>query len=97
MEDLKAAEALLKDNDPCDFHTDIEKRTDFLSNREFRMNLYAVKAMMARVYCYSGQNDLAVQYAQEVIDANKYFTLYKSQTASNYNSIRYGEQISVSL
>ena len=79
MEDLKAAEALLKDNDPCDFHTDIEKRTDFLSNREFRMNLYAVKAMMARVYCYSGQNDLAVQYAQEVIDANKYFTLYKSQ------------------
>lgn len=93
LEDLKAAEALLKDNDPCDFHTAIDQRTDFLSNREFRMNLYAVKAMMARVYCYSGQNDLAVQYAQEVIDANKYFTLYKSQTASNYNSIRYGEQI----
>lgn len=93
LEDLKAAEALLKDNDPCDFHTDMDKRTDFLSNREFRMNLYAVKAMMARVYCYSGQNDLAVQYAQEVINANKYFTLYKSQTASNYNSIRYGEQI----
>ena len=93
LEDLKAAEALLKDNDPCDLHTAIDQRTDFLSNREFRMNLYAVKAMMARVYCYSGQNDLAVQYAQEVINANKYFTVYKSQTASNYNSIRYGEQI----
>ena len=57
------------------------------------MNLYAVKAMLARVYCYAGQKDLAVQYAQQVIDANKYFTLYKSQTPSNYNSIRYGEMI----
>ena len=26
----------------------------FLVNREFRMNLYAVKAMLARVYCYKG-------------------------------------------
>ena len=91
--DLKDAEALLKDNDPCDFRTDYESRTEFLSNREFRMNLYAVKAMLARVYCYAGQKDLAVQYAQEVIDAKNIFTLYKSQTASNYNSIRYNEQI----
>ena len=93
LEDLKTAEALLQENDPCDFHTSEEVRTEFLSNRELRMNLYAVKAMLARVYCYSGQKELAVKYAQEVIDANKYFTLYKSQTASNYNSIRYGEQI----
>lgn len=93
LADLKAAEALLAEHDPCDFHTDGESRTEFLSNREFRMNLYAVKAMLARVYCYSGQKDLAVQYAQQVIDANKYFTLYKSQTPSNYNSVRFGEQI----
>ena len=93
FEDLKAAEAILAEHDPCDFQTGEENRTEFLSNREFRMNIYAVKAMLARVYCYAGQKDLAIQYAQQVIDANKFFTLYKSQTQSNYNSIRYGEMI----
>ena len=93
LEDLKAAEAILAEHDPCDFQTGEENRTEFLSNREFRMNIYAVKAMLARVYCYAGQKELAIQYAQQVIDANKFFTLYKSQTPSNYNSIRYGEMI----
>ena len=37
-----------------DFFTDENDRTAFLSNREFRMNVYAVKAMLARVYCYAG-------------------------------------------
>ena len=61
-----------------------------------RMNLYSVKAMLARVYCYKGDAEskaLAVEYAKQVIAASEYFTLYKSQTASSYNSIRYAEQI----
>lgn len=52
--------------------------------------------MLARVYCYKGDAEskgLATEYAKEVIAASKYFALYKSQTASNYNSIRYAEQI----
>lgn len=52
--------------------------------------------MLARVYCYKGDAEskgLATEYAKQVIAASKYFTLYKSQTASNYNSIRYAEQI----
>lgn len=93
VDDLKAAEQLLEAHDTRDFFTDENDRTAFLSNREFRMNVYAVKAMLARVYCYAGEKALAVQKAQEVIDASKIFSLYKSQTASNYNSIRYGEQI----
>ena len=101
LKDLNDAEKLLKESDPLDFFTDqtdedfIDKN-HFLVNREFRMNLYAVKAMLARVYCYKGDAEskgLATEYAKEVIAASKYFALYKSQTASNYNSIRYAEQI----
>src|SRR3712207_9400927 len=59
LKDLKEAETLLVNSDPCDFFTDhdangYEQKTHFLVNREFRMNLYAVKAMLARVYCYKG-------------------------------------------
>ncbi|MBR8707536.1 RagB/SusD family nutrient uptake outer membrane protein [Bacteroides pyogenes] len=101
LKDLKEAETLLVNSDPCDFFTDhdangYEQKNHFLVNREFRMNLYAVKAMLARVYCYKGDGEskeLAVKYAREVINASNYFTLYTSQTASNYNSIRYEEQI----
>ena len=101
LKDLNDAEKLLKENDPLDFFTDrtdedFTEKNHFLVNREFRMNLYAVKAMLARVYCYKGDaesKELATEYAKQVIAASKYFTLYKSQTASNYNSIRYAEQI----
>ena len=101
LKDLNDAEKLLKENDPLDIFTDrtdedFTEKNHFLVNREFRMNLYAVKAMLARVYCYKGDAEskgLATEYAKQVIAASKYFTLYKSQTASNYNSIRYAEQI----
>lgn len=93
LEDLKVAEKLLEEKDSRDFFTPEDQRTAFLSNREFRMNVYAVKAMMARVYCYAGQKENAVTKAREVIAASDAFKLYKTQTLSNYNSIRYGEQI----
>ena len=56
LKDLNEAEKLLKENDPCDFFTDHENeaykdKNHFLVNREFRMNLYAVKAMLSRAYC----------------------------------------------
>lgn len=80
LKDLNDAEKLLKESDPLDFFTDqtdedfIDKN-HFLVNREFRMNLYAVKAMLARVYCYKGDAEskgLATEYAKEVIAASKY-------------------------
>lgn len=101
LKDLVEAEKLLKESDPCDFFTsregtDYKEKNHFLVNREFRMNLYAVKAMLARVYCYKGDTEsrrLAVEYANEVIEASNYFKLYESQSAGSYNSIRYAEQI----
>ena len=103
LTDLTEAHGILSESDPCDFFTnrdpytsDIDGKDMYLVDRQFRMNLYAVKAMLARVYCYKGDAEsraLAVQYAQEVIDATDYFMLYTQQENSNYNSIRYREQI----
>lgn len=39
-----------------------------LEKRQFRMNYHAVNALLARVYCYKGDADLAVEAAQRVID-----------------------------
>lgn len=85
LADLQAAQDLLKEHDPLDFFTDREfdnvlGKDMFLLDRQFRMNLFAVKAMMARVYCYKGDVEsrkLAAQYAKEVIGATDYFSLYK--------------------
>ena len=64
--DLLQADSLLR-NDPCnwDIHAnDIE----FLNYRQFRMNRWAVRALMARFYLYANQPDLARQYAKDVIE-----------------------------
>ena len=64
--DLLQADSLLR-NDPCnwDIHAnDIE----FLNYRQFRMNKWAVRALMARFYLYANQPDLARQYAEDVIE-----------------------------
>lgn len=101
LNDLLDAQEALKDSDPLDFFTDrspeggLEKKDMFLLDRQFRMNLYAVKAMLARVYCYKGDAEsrrLALQYANEVINA-PYFSLYNRQSNTDYNSIRYAEQV----
>ena len=97
--DLTEAEKLLMETEPGNLFptkfSDSETEDDFLSNRQFRMNLYAVKAMLARVYCYKGDTESksnAVAYAKEVIEA-PYFSLYDSQNEYNYSSVRYYEQI----
>lgn len=41
----------------------------FYTHRGYRMNYYAITAMLARVYNYAGQHSLAAEEAQEVIDA----------------------------
>lgn len=63
--DLKNAETLLE-NDPMSF----EQHTSdlFLGERQFRLNKYAVKALLARVYLYAGNKAEALKYAKEVIE-----------------------------
>ncbi len=95
IQDLLVADSLLEEHDTRFFRKnwereDLPEYNVFLDRREVRMNVYAVKAMLARVYCYKGDDESkmkAVEYANEVIDA-PYFELYK-----NANSFLYEEQI----
>ncbi|MFR7809633.1 MAG: hypothetical protein ACLU4N_10375 [Butyricimonas faecihominis] len=75
--DLKKAEVLLTNTDPLRFDFPITTSEEsnmegdrFLVYRHKRMNLYAVKAMLARVYLYAGIQELAAKYANEVIDSD---------------------------
>lgn len=71
ISDLKTAEILLE-NDPMNivFNPGYVP-TGFLDNRFNRMNKYAVRALLARVYLWKGDKTNAAQKAQEVIDAEK--------------------------
>lgn len=92
--DLHAAEALLKDHDPKIYVSDNlnKERNPFLVFRQTRMNIYAVYAMLARVYLYKGDaasKAKAYEYALEVIHSG-YFELAKNNSV---NRILFQEHI----
>lgn len=62
INDLKEAESLLQ-NDVV----------DVTNNRQFRMNIHAVRALLARVYLYRGEANyaMAAKYAKRVIDESR--------------------------
>ncbi|MDO4770442.1 RagB/SusD family nutrient uptake outer membrane protein [Porphyromonas sp.] len=72
LSDLKKAEALLE-NDPMDISYESPSNgatnNPFLHRRSKRMNKFAVKALMARVYLYKGDMAEAKNKANEVINA----------------------------
>lgn len=79
ISDLKQAEALLKGTDPLNFEfpltaddESLMKGDRFLVYRHKRMNLYAVQAMLARVYLYAGNKAEAANYANEVIGCKQF-------------------------
>lgn len=65
LQDLLQAEQLLE-NDGMNYNYNYEE--PFVGERKHRMNKYAVKAMLARVYLYAGNYEKAAKYAREVID-----------------------------
>ena len=74
VSDLQRAEVLLV-NDPMhiEFPSGANRGSGgdpFLQRRFKRMNLYAVKALLARVYLWKGDKANAARYAREVIAAN---------------------------
>lgn len=74
LADLKKAEELLKDDAMSIIYpsnSESFSHANFLSRRSKRMNKYAVKALMARVYMYKGDKALAKEKANEVINAKR--------------------------
>lgn len=76
--DLETARTLLKDTDPYGVsHAayDMNALTGIWKGREYRMNYYAVTALLARTYLYRGQKAdkaKAFLYAKEVIDSGMF-------------------------
>ena len=70
LRDLNEAEALLS-ADPI-FTAGLENssssKTDFLTNRQYRFNYWAVEALKARIYLYTGDKVNAALYANKVIE-----------------------------
>lgn len=91
LKDLHEAEALLEEHDSNIFKND-PKADQFTIMRQFRMNKWAVKATLARVYLYKGDADSkakALKYADEVIESSQ-FLLYEN---NNENKILLDEII----
>lgn len=77
--DLLRAEKILTGTDPLlfDFPQQVSEEQAmegdrFLVYRHKRMNLYAVKAMLARGYLYMQNKEKAAEYAREVIDSKMF-------------------------
>lgn len=73
LADLKEAETLLKsDESIIAFPKDNNKYSKFLNYRETHFNLYAVYALLSRVYWMKGDMPNAAIYARKVIDSGKF-------------------------
>lgn len=91
LKDLHEAEALLDEHDSNIFNNNL-KADQFTVMRQYRMNKWAVKATLARVYLYKGDAESkakALKYADEVIESSQ-FLLYEN---NNENRILFDEVI----
>ncbi len=80
--DLESAEKLLVNDTRV--ISEIEMTADYHRYRTTHMNLYAVKAELARVYYSMNNPEKAKAYAQQVVDATDNFSLCKS---SDYSKV----------
>jgi hypothetical protein len=75
--DLDKAESLLENNDPVfkysfpdlNYPSTIDLDDTYLAYRQFRFNYWAVKAIKARLYLYTGQTTKAYTAAKEILTA----------------------------
>lgn len=75
VKDLQEAEALLSVHQGIDQIQDNAGSVSldlFTMYRQNRLNYWAVKGLLARVYLYNNNKEQALKYANEVIDGNKF-------------------------
>lgn len=87
VDDLEEAEKYLEEDETLLPAVRDNNLGDFTSNRITHFNLYAVKALLARVYWTMNDLEKAETYAQQVIDCEK-FPL--KTTAGAWNSLETG-------
>ncbi|MGN0021848.1 MAG: RagB/SusD family nutrient uptake outer membrane protein [Sphingobacterium hotanense] len=79
--DLKDAEALLAEDQNYFTYPKANPAEPFIKDRDIHFNLYAVQAILARVYLTKGDLDNAANYAKKVIDSQKFELLDKTEIA----------------
>ncbi|MFZ4262465.1 RagB/SusD family nutrient uptake outer membrane protein [Sphingobacterium sp. HJSM2_6] len=86
ISDLNTAENLLAVNTTIDQikdNTGITNLEIFNSFRQNRLNYWAVKGILARVYQYNEDSVNALKYAKEVIDSEKFFFVNGNTNTTN--------------
>lgn len=72
LSDLKLAESLLGEDETLVTAQRSNLASGFTAARITHLNLYAVQALLARVYWYRGDLPHAAEYARKVIDSGKF-------------------------
>lgn len=72
VNDLTEAERLMADEETMSYPRDNDQYEAFNRWRENHINLYAVKALLARVHWYFGNKAKAAEYAEEVINSGRF-------------------------
>ena len=83
INDLTEAEGLMKDGETMVYPRNNAEYDRFNCWRENHLNLYAVQALLARVYWYVGNNAKAAEYAEAVINSKR-FPLVDVTEVQNY-------------
>ncbi len=79
--DLKEAEELLAEDERYFTSPKVNPSDAFIKDRDIHFNLYAVQAMLARVYFTKGDLENAAMYAKKVVDSKKFSFLDKTELA----------------
>lgn len=85
--DLKKAEGYLAEDEELLPAVRTNEAGDFAGSRITHLNLYAVRALLARVYWTMGELDTAAEYAETVIDSGKFPLM---TTAEAWNAVETG-------
>ncbi|MDR0545054.1 MAG: RagB/SusD family nutrient uptake outer membrane protein [Odoribacteraceae bacterium] len=81
LADLAVAEKSLA-NDPVVRGVSSSDYTDFLRNRHYHLNFYAVKLLQARVLLYKGEREAALAAARTVIDQTLFTWVPEAQVVT---------------
>ena len=74
INDLLMAEEELQEDPIIQYGVKGDNKDIFFTDRNLRLNIYAVQGLLARSYMYKGDKEKALEYANKVIDVQeKYF------------------------
>lgn len=105
INDLKKAQGLLKPIDEAKSF-DVGKRLEFIASGEerfllergYRLNYYAITALLARVYLYAGNLDMAYDEAMKIIKgAKSFFNFTDEYYIKNNRNIKFYDDIIFTL